>query len=121
MSLSSQFTRSVMTNAPAERVWTTLKSFDGNEKFNALGISSRVDGYDVGSKRVCYVTMNVGNTISKAIEILTSLNDRDRTMACMVQTAPNTPFEGFKLGSYELTSRSNECAVEFAGNFEAED
>ena len=44
MSLSSQLTRSVMTNAPAERVLTTLKSFYGNEKFNALVTSSTVDG-----------------------------------------------------------------------------
>jgi hypothetical protein len=30
----SKLSRTVMINAPAENVWTTLKVFDGNEKVN---------------------------------------------------------------------------------------
>jgi len=37
--------RSIVINATAEDVWTTLKSFGGNEKFNPLVTSSKVDGY----------------------------------------------------------------------------
>ena len=37
-----------MINAPAENVWTTLKAFSGNEKFNPLVTSSSLEGEGVG-------------------------------------------------------------------------
>jgi hypothetical protein len=72
--------RSIVINAPAEDVWTTLKSFCRNEKFNPLVTSLRVDGYGIGAKRICHVSVDVGKTVSETIEILTSLNDHDITM-----------------------------------------
>jgi Polyketide cyclase / dehydrase and lipid transport len=72
--------RSIVINAPAEDVWTTLKSFSGNEKFNPMVTLSRMDGYGAGAKRTCYVSVDGGKTVSETIVILTSLNDHDRTM-----------------------------------------
>ncbi len=72
--------RSIVINAPAEDVWTTLKSFGGSGKFNPLVTSSKVDGYGIGAKHTCYVSVDGGKIVSETIEILTSLNDHDRTM-----------------------------------------
>ena len=48
---SSEFavvSRSIIIDNPAENVWITLKAFGGNEKFNPLVTSSKLDGYGVG-------------------------------------------------------------------------
>jgi hypothetical protein len=50
--------RSIIIDNPAESVWITLKAFGGNEKFNPLVTSSKLDGYGVGSKRICNVYLN---------------------------------------------------------------
>jgi len=49
------------------------KAFGGNEKFNPLVTSSKVDGHGEGSKRTCYVSMDGGKTISETLETLTFL------------------------------------------------
>jgi len=118
---TSKLSRSIMINAPAENVWTTLKAFSGNEKFNPLVTSSSLEGEGVGCKRVCYVTLDGGNTESKTVEILTSLNEDDRTMAYRVLSAPNTPFEGLVNNvSVRQSESADRCTVEFTGSFEAE-
>ena len=76
--------RSIVIDTPAEVVWTTLKAFGGNEKFNPLVISSKIDGSGIGSKRTCYVSVDGGKTVLETIEILTSLNDGDRIMTYKV-------------------------------------
>lgn len=113
-----------MINAPAENVWTTLKAFSGNEKFNPLVTSSRLEGEGVvvGCKRVCYVTVDGGKTESETIEVLTSLNEDNRTMAYRVLSAPNTPFEGLVNNvSVKQDEGVDKCIVEFTGSFEVED
>jgi hypothetical protein len=107
----------------AVEVWTTLKAFGGNEKFNPLVTSSRVDGYGVGSKRFCYVTLDGGKTVSETTEIITSLNEHDRTMEYMVTSASNTPFEGLvnKITVSPLQGADARCVVEFTGYFEVKD
>ena len=118
----SKLSRSVMINAPAEYVWTTLKAFNGNEKFNPLVTSSSLEGDGVGCKRVCYVTVDGGKTESETIEVFTSLNEDDRTMAYRVLSAPNTPFEGLVNDvSVRQGEGADRCTVEFTGSFEAED
>ncbi len=87
--------RSIIIDNPAENVWITLKAFGGNEKFNPLVTSSKLDGYGVGSKRICYVSIDGGKNVSKTIEILTALNEESRTLEYKVTNAPNTPFEEF--------------------------
>jgi hypothetical protein len=90
----SKFNRSVMINATAENVWTSLKAFSGNEKFNPLVTSSRLEGEGVvvGCKRVCYVSVDGGKTESETIEVLTSLNEDDRTMAVVVDDSMQFTF-----------------------------
>ena len=55
--MSFKVTKSLEINSAPEKLWTTLRIFGGNEKFNPLVTSSRVEGHGVGSKRVCYVTL----------------------------------------------------------------
>lgn len=86
--------RSIVINDSAENVWTTLRAFGGNERFNPLVTSSKLNGYGVGSKRICYVSIDGGKNISETIEILTALNEENMTMEYKVTDAPNTPFEG---------------------------
>jgi hypothetical protein len=38
-----KLSRSIVIDAAAEKVWTILKAFGGNEKFNPLVTSSRVE------------------------------------------------------------------------------
>lgn len=116
-------TRSIIVNAPSEKVWTTLKAFGGNEKFNPMVTSSKVEGYGVGSKRVCYVTMDGGKTVLKTIEILNSLNEEDRTMEYRVIYARNTPFVGLvnKVRVKSETPSNRKCFVEFTGSLEVKD
>ena len=45
-----------------ETVWASLKALSGNEKFNPLVISSKLDGFGVGTKRICYVSIDEGKT-----------------------------------------------------------
>ena len=122
-SSSIRLSRSLGINSPAEKVWTTLKAFGGNEKFNPLVTSSSVEGHGVGSRRVCYVTLDGGRTVSETIEILTLLNEHDRTMEYKVTSASNTPFEGLvnKITVSPLEGGNNRCNVEFTGYFEAKD
>ena len=65
MPLSSKLTRSIVINAHAEKIWTILKAFGGNEKFNPLVTSSKVDAHGEGSKRTCYVSMDGGKFLYK--------------------------------------------------------
>ena len=115
--------RSIVINAPAEEMWTTLKSFGGNEKFNPLVTSSRVDGYGAGAKYTCYVSVDGGKTVSETIEIdiITPLNDHDRTMTQRVANASKTPFEGRanKVTVTVLKEDDDMCIVEFTVNFDA--
>ena len=100
-----------------------MKAFGGNEKFNPLVTSSKLDGYCVGSKRVCYVSIDGGKNVSKTIEILAALNEESRTMEYKVTNAPNTPFEGLinRITVNELQTRENmmldhyKCSVEVLG------
>ncbi len=64
--------------------------------------------------------MDGGKTISETIEILTSLNERNRTMIYMVQSAPNTPFEGLvnEVNVNPIKGNDNTCTVEFTGSFD---
>lgn len=116
-------TRSIVINAPSKKVWATLKAFGGNEKFHPLVTSSTVDGSGIGSKRVCYVTLDGGKTIIETNEILSSLNEEDQTMEYQVLSAPNTPFEGLlnKVRVNTVREADSKCSVEFTGSLRVED
>jgi hypothetical protein len=85
--------RSIIIDNPAENVWISLNAFGGNEKFNPLVTSSKLDGYGVGSKRICYVSIDGGKNVSKTIEIHTTLNEESMTMEYKITNASNTPLE----------------------------
>lgn len=91
--MSFKVTKSLEINSAAEKLWTTLRTFGGNENFNPLVTSSRVDGHGVRSKRICYVTLDGGKTVSETTEILTLLNENDRTMEYKVTSASDTPLK----------------------------
>ena len=63
-----------------ERVWASLKALSGNENFNPLVISSKLDGFGVGTKPICYVSIDEGKTASETVEKLTMLDENSRTM-----------------------------------------
>ena len=70
-----ELTRSIIINASSKKAWTTLETFGGNEKFNPSVTSSTVDGHGIGSKRVCYVTLDGDKTVIGTIKTLISLNE----------------------------------------------
>ena len=100
---------------------TTLETFGGNQKFNPLVTSSTVDGHGIGSKRICYVTLDGGKTVIETIETLISLNEVDRTMEYL--SAPNTPFEGLinKVRVNTIGRDESKCSVDFTGSLRVED
>ena len=66
--------------------------------------------------------MDGGKTESETIEVLTSLNEKDRTMSYKVLSAPDTPFEGLVNNvGVSQGEGADRCIVEFTGSFEVED
>ena len=67
-------------NAPAEKVWNTLKSFDYVEKYLPLVQKTEVEGSGVGATRICTFSLPDGNTgdLSEKIE---SLDESQKTIS----------------------------------------
>ena len=75
---------------PRRESMTKFKGLMGNEKFNPLVISSKLDGFGVETKRICYVSIDEGKTASETVEILTMLDENSGTMQYKVMCTKYT-------------------------------
>ena len=111
-------------SAPVNDVWNTLKAFVGNERFNPLVTSSKLEGSNtvsVGCKRICYVSLGSDSNVLGTEEVLNSLDDDNRTMTYTVNSAPGTPFEGLINKIEVIPLPNNESEVRFTGALEVTD
>ena len=111
-------------SAPVNDVWNTLRAFIGNERFNPLVTSSKLEGctaVSVGCKRICYVSLGSESNVLRTEEVLNSLDEENRTMTYTVNSAPGTPFEGLINKIEVIPLPNNECEVRFSGALEVTD
>ena len=67
-------------NAPADKVWNTIKSFDYVERYIPLVQKTEVQGSGVGATRICTIAQPDGTT-SKLLEKLESLDESQKTIS----------------------------------------
>jgi len=67
-------------NAPADKVWDTLKSFDYVEKYLPLVQKTEVEGSGVGATRICTFSLPDGS-IGKLSEKIESLDESQKTIS----------------------------------------
>ena len=70
-------------NAPADKVWTTFKSFDYVEKYNPLVQKTEVQGSGVGATRICTFSLPDGST-GKISEKIESLDESQKIISISV-------------------------------------
>ena len=78
-------------NAPAEKVWATIRSYDNVESFNPMVTSSTITGTDEGCERVCQVQF--GDQQAELVENLDLVDEENKTIKISVTKAP-PPFGG---------------------------
>ncbi len=70
-------------NAPADKVWETIKSFDYVEKYLPLVQKTEVQGSGVGATRICTFSQPDGST-GKLSEKLESLDESQKTISISI-------------------------------------
>ncbi|MFZ8908456.1 MAG: SRPBCC family protein [Nitrosopumilaceae archaeon] len=99
-----QISHSTPINDSEEKVWNTLSSFDGVEKYFSIVTQSKVEGNGPGAKRICSV--NLGNQDFEICEILQSLDDARRSMTVKLEDGP-IQMRGMKF-TYNVKKRDDE-------------
>ncbi len=87
--MKAQITTTIV--APAENIWSTIRSYDNVESFNPLVTSSTITGTDEGSERVCQIQF--GDQKAELVENLDLVDEENKTIKVSVTTAP-PPFGG---------------------------
>lgn len=81
-----QISQSIQINDAAEKIWKTLRSFNGVEKYFTIVSSSEVNGNGIGAKRICHV--NLGSQEFEMCEILQSLDDQNYLLSVKLLDGP---------------------------------
>jgi len=98
-------------NAQADKLWETIRQFDGVDKYVPVITSCRVEGSGVGAKRFC--TMQDGAKLS---EELLSLDEQNRILTYSVNS-DDMPVENYT-GKVEITELgNNDCKIEWSSTF----
>ena len=70
-------------NAPADKVWETIKSYDYVEKYLPLVQKTEVQGSGVGATRICTFSQPDGST-GKVFEKIESLDESQKTISLSI-------------------------------------
>ena len=70
-------------NAPADKVWETIKSYDYVEKYLPLVQKTEVQGSGVGATRICTFSQPDGSS-SKVFEKIESLGESQKTISISI-------------------------------------
>ncbi len=81
-------------NCPAEKVWDTIRSFEGVERYLPIVISSSVQGSGNGAERTCSVQF--GDQQGKLVEKIDNLDDENKNLQFSIVEAP-PPFQGVQI------------------------
>ena len=73
-------------NDSSEKIWNTLRSFDGVERYLPIVTKSIVEGNGQGAKRTCDVTM--GKQMFQTKETLEILDDANQSLTISLDEGP---------------------------------
>jgi hypothetical protein len=73
-------------NDSSEKLWNTLRSFDGVERYLQIVSKSVVEGTGQGAKRICDV--NMGSQTFQIHETLEALNDSNHSLIVSLDDGP---------------------------------
>lgn len=101
-------------NAPTEKVWKTIRDFDGIDRYLGAVKSCTVEGSGEGAKRTCVLQDGV-----KINERLESLDEEKRTLSySIIDTDPPMPFTGY-VGTVKVSDTGGDrTEVDWSGTFE---
>ncbi|MDH3617769.1 MAG: SRPBCC family protein [Nitrosopumilus sp.] len=77
---------SLEINDSREKLWNTLKSFDGVERYFQIVSKSKVEGTGQGAKRTCDV--NMGSQTFQIQETLEELDDTNHSITVFLDNGP---------------------------------
>ena len=81
-----KISQSIQIKDSVEKIWNTLSTFDGVEKYFSIVTRSEVDGKGPGSKRTCNVSL--GSQEFEMCESLQSLDDENYLMTVKLLDGP---------------------------------
>ena len=90
-------------DAPAKKVWQTIRSFENPERFVPIVKSSSVQRTGDSAQRTCIIQM--GSQEGRLVEQLQKVDDEHKVLEFSITEAP-PPFAGL-LNRYEITSLSD--------------
>ena len=81
-----QVCHSTQINDSSDNLWSTLRSFDGVERYLSIVTKSVVEGHGKGSKRTCDVDM--GHRMFQTLETLEVLDESNRLLTVSLDEGP---------------------------------
>ncbi len=81
-----QVSETTEINDSCEKIWNTLRSFDGVERYIPIVTKSVVEGNGQGAKRTCDITM--GKQIFQVQETLEVLDDSNHSLTTSFDEGP---------------------------------
>ncbi|MFQ5440959.1 MAG: SRPBCC family protein [Nitrosopumilaceae archaeon] len=81
-----QIINSTQINESSDKLWNTLRSFDGVEKYLSIVTKSYNDGNVPGSKRTCDI--NMGHQMFQTLETLEILDDSNYILQVSLDEGP---------------------------------
>ena len=81
-----QVSETTEINDSCEKIWNTLRSFDGVERYIPIVTKSVVEGNGQGAKRTCDITM--GKQIFQVQETLEVLDDSNHSLTISFDEGP---------------------------------
>lgn len=109
----TEFTVRRTIPAPADAVWSDLRSFEGIERFMGMIERSEVHGSGVGATRV--LTTHDGGRL---VEKLEELDDDARKLVYTIEEAP-MPFENYRSTMQVVGAGSGSSTVTWSCTFDA--
>ncbi len=81
-----QVSETIQINDSSEKVWNTIRSFDGVERYLPIVTKSVVEGNGQGAKRTCDITM--GKQMFQIQETLEVLDDSNHSLTISLDEGP---------------------------------
>lgn len=104
-------------DAPAEKVWDTLRSFENPERFVPIVKSSTIQRAENSTQRSC--TVQLGDQEGQLVERLDLIDDEHKALEFTMVEAP-PPFNGIKT-RWEIVTLSDDASeVNIDVNIETE-
>ena len=101
--MTVQVIHTTQINDSGERLWNTIRSFDGVEKYLVIVTKSVITGNQTGSKRTCDI--NMGHQMFQTEETIEFLDEQNQILKVSLDKGPiqlkgmNFTFEVKNIGS----------------------